>query len=274
LATEPDRSGGAKRLKGKVCIVTGAGQGIGRATANRLGQEGGKIVIAERVDESAERVLADLRGQSVDAIKVLADVSKLEQAKQLVAEATETFGTVDVLVNCVGGTIWWQPFHEYTEEQIQLELERNLYPTLWCCSAVLPVMMSRKYGSIINVGSQVTRGGLYRSPYAVGKGGVIALTRVLSREYGPYNIRVNVVSPGGTRIPDRITPRTQISQGIRITPGPKDEAYRKEVTEESIARQALKRSGLPEEQASAIAFLASDDASFITGQIVNCSGEP
>lgn len=269
------RAAGSKRLRDKVCIVTGSGQGIGRATAKRLGEEGGKIVVAERVDESATRTVTELKDHGVEAIKVLVDVCTFAGAKSLMAETVKAFGRIDVLVNNVGGTILWQLFHQYTEEQINRELERNLYPTLWCCLAVLPVMMEQKSGSIVNLSSGVTRGGLYRTPYAIGKGGVVALTKALAREYGCYIIRVNAVSPGGTKIPDRITPRLSIRPGVMATEENRVEAesYRREVIDDKN-QLAIKRAGLPEEQASTIAFLASDDASFITGQVIDCRGEP
>lgn len=267
------RAAGAKRLQDKVCVVTGAGQGIGRATARRLGAEGGKIVVAERVDESATRTTSELRQHGVEATKVLADVSTLAGAQGLMDETLHIYGRIDVLVNNVGGTIWIQPYHEYTEEQVNLELERTLYPTMWCCLAALPIMMSQQSGCIVNLGSQSPRG-LYRLPYAVGKGGIFALTKVLAMEYGRYGIRVNTVAPGGTDVPDRITPRQVLRPGV-IAEEPDTDAYqtyRQEMGQDIRNQQAIRRSGLPEEQAAAIAFLASDDASFITGQVINCSG--
>ena len=267
------RAAGGKRLKDKVCIVTGSGQGIGRATARRLGEEGGTIVVAERVDESATRTVSELRENGVEAMKVLADVGSLAGAQDLMDQVVKQYGRIDVLVNNVGGTIWAQPYHKYTEEQVNHELERTLYPTMWCCLAVLPIMMEQESGSIVNLGSQSPRG-LHRLPYAVGKGGIFALTKVLSMEYGSYGIRVNTVSPGGTAVPDRITSRLQIEEGVMAEEIDADESavYRRQMGEDIRNQQAIKRSGLPEEQAATIAFLASDDASFITGQVINCSG--
>lgn len=264
---------GARRLEGKVCIVTGAGQGIGKATVKRLGEEGGTIVVADRVEASASATVAELRDHSVRAMSALVDLSTFQGAQSLMHQVVEAFGRIDVLVNNVGGTIWIQPYHKYTEEQVQLELERTMYPTLWCCLAALPVMMEQKSGSIVNLGSQAPRG-LYRVPYSVSKGGIFALTKVLAMEYGGYGIRVNTVSPGGTAVTDRVTSRLQIRPEVIAEEGPADEAagYREEMAEDIRNQQAIKRSGLPEEQASAIAFLASEDASFITGQIINCSG--
>ena len=148
------RAAGGKRLKDKVCIVTGSGQGIGRATARRLGEEGGKVVVAERVDESASRTVSELRENGVEAMKVLADVGSFTGAQELMDQVVKQYGRIDVLVNNVGGTIWAQPYHKYTEEQVNHELERTLYPTMWCCLAVLPIMMEQESGSIVNLGSQ------------------------------------------------------------------------------------------------------------------------
>jgi NAD(P)-dependent dehydrogenase (short-subunit alcohol dehydrogenase family) len=274
MAVELDaRAAGARRLADKVCLVTGAGQGIGRAAARRLGQEGGRIVVADRIDASATRTLTDLREQGVDALKVLLDLSTFVGAQSLVSQVLDAYGRIDVLVNNVGGTIWIKPYHLYSEEEVKLELERSLYPTLWCCLAVLPTMIKQMSGSIVNLGSQSIRG-LYRAPYAASKGGILALSKVLAMEYGRYGIRVNTMSPGGTDITDRVTPRQLIRPGVMADEGDKAEAenYRREMAEDIRNQQAMRRRGLPEEQAAAIAFLASDDASFITGQVINCSG--
>jgi dihydroxycyclohexadiene carboxylate dehydrogenase len=265
------RAAGARRLKDKVCIVTGAGQGIGRAAARRLGEEGGRIVIADRIDAGASEAVTELQHAGVAATKVLVDVSTFAGARQLVQAAQAAYGRVDVLVNNVGGTIWIKPFHLYTEEEVKLELERSLYPALWCCLAVLPVMVAQQSGSIVNIGSQSVRG-LYRLPYAASKGGIGALTKVLAMEYGHCGIRVNTVSPGGTEISDRVTPRQLIRPGEMAADDPDMEGYRKEMAADIRHQQALRRRGLPEEQAAVIAFLASEDASFVTGQVINCSG--
>ena len=274
MAVELDaRAAGALRLKDRVCIVTGAGQGIGRATARRLGQEGGKIVVADRVDASASETISQLRDHGVEATKVLVDLGTFAGAQDLMTQARKAFGRIDVLVNNVGGTIWIKPYHLYAPDEVELELQRSLYPTMWCCLAVLPIMMEQKAGAIVNVGSQSPRG-LYRLPYATAKGGIVALSKVLAMEYGRYGIRVNTMAPGGTEITDRVTPRQLIAPGVMADDGAEDEAarYRQEMAEDIRHQQALRRRGLPEEQAATIAFLASDDASFITGQVINCSG--
>jgi dihydroxycyclohexadiene carboxylate dehydrogenase len=267
------RAAGARRLRDKVCVVTGAGQGIGRATARRLGQEGGKIVVADRIDASATRTTSELQAHGVDAIKAIVDLGTFAGAQSLMSTAIEAYGRIDVLVNNVGGTIWIKPYHLYTEDEVKLELERSLYPTLWCCLAVLPIMMQQMSGAIVNLGSQSPRG-LYRLPYAASKGGVVALSKVLAMEYGRYGIRINTMAPGGTEIDDRVTPRQLIRPGMMADDIAQSEAaaYQREMAEDIRNQQALRRRGLPEEQAAAIAFLASDDASFISGQVINCSG--
>src|ERR1043165_3704966 len=234
MAVELDaRAAGARRLKDKVCVVTGAGQGIGRAAARRLGQEGGRIVVADRIDESARQTVGELREHGVEATKVLVDLGTFAGAQELMAAAKSAYGRIDVLVNNVGGTIWIKPFHLYAAEEVERELERSLFPTLWCCLAVLPIMMEQSAGAIVNVGSQSTRG-LYRLPYATSKGGILALTKVMATEYVRYGIRVNTMAPGGTEITDRVTPRQFIGPGVMADDGDEDAAaqYRRAMAED------------------------------------------
>src|ERR1041384_8512621 len=152
-----------------------------------------------------------------------------------------------------------------------MELQRSLHPTLWGCLAVLPIMMQQKSGSIVNLGSQSTRG-LYRLPYATSKGVILALTKVMAMEYGRYGIRINAMAPGGTEISDRVVPRQFIKPGHIVDEPAAEAEYRREMGEDIRNQQALRRRGLPAEPGGGGGFLASDDASFITGQVINCSG--
>jgi NAD(P)-dependent dehydrogenase (short-subunit alcohol dehydrogenase family) len=269
LALDP-KAAGARRFEDKVCIVTGAGQGIGRATARRLAAEGGKIVVAEWVEETARETVRQLTEAGVEAIASITDVSKPEGAARLMADTVERFGRIDVLVNVVGGTIWWQPYAKYSEEQIHRELDRSLYTAMWCCHEVLPIMIGQQSGAIVNLGSHVTHGGLYRVPYAISKGGIEAMTRTLAAENGRYGIRVNAVAPGSTSSPDQVTSRLTLQPGVVAQATEGAEEYYKETR--GLKQQAIARRGKAEEQASAIAFLASDDASYISGQILDVGG--
>mgnify|MGYP005815316401 CR=1 FL=1 len=263
-------AGVLQRFADKVCVVTGAGQGIGRATALRLAEEGGTIMVAERSPETAAETEEMLRARGAVAARSVVDLGLLAEAERLMAETVAAFGRIDVLVNVVGGTIWWQRFEEYGEEQIQRELERSLFPTLWCCKAVLPHMIGREAGAIVNFGSSVTKGALYRVPYAVSKGGVEALTRTLAAENGRHGIRVNCVSPGTTLIEDRKVSRLVLRPGEEAAPIPGTEERVREAR--SAGRSVMGRGSRPAEQAAVAAFLASDDASFVTGQIIWCDG--
>jgi dihydroxycyclohexadiene carboxylate dehydrogenase len=264
---------GAQRLAGKVCVVTGSGQGIGRAVARRLAAEGARIVVAEWVAETAHAALEELHAHGVDAVVAVEDVSTSAGAKRLMQSALDAFDRIDVLVNSVGGTIWWKRYGDYTEEEIQRELDRSLFPTLWCCHAVLPIMVQQYTGSIVNLSSGIVEGGLFRTPYAISKGGVEAMTRTLASEYGSYGIRVNAVSPGSTAIRDRFTSRLTLRPGMVAEASPDLDARVAEARGD-LTKLALGRQGTPEEQAAAVAFFACDDSSYVTGQILRVSGDP
>ena len=261
---------GARRLAGKVCIVTGAGQGIGRATAYRFASEGAQVVVVERNAQSGAETAEQITARGGVATAYAVDLSVRADVEGLMADCVKKLGRIDVLANVVGGTIWWQPFVDYTEEQIMSELTRSLHTTIWCCQSVLPHMIERKAGSIINFGSSVTKGGLYRVPYAISKGGIEAMTRTLAVENGRYGIRVNCLAPGTTIIGDRSTSRLLVKQGELAQPMEGTDAR---VEEARAARKpVLGRPGRPEEQAAVAAFLASEDSSFITGHVIPVDG--
>jgi len=254
----------SKRFNNKVCIVTGAAQGIGRGVALRLASEGGKIVMAD-FSPLVEEVLAEIIANGGEATTIQADLETHQGAKDAIDKAIVTYGQIDVLVNNVGGAIWMKPFVHFSEEDIQKEISRSLFPTLWCCHAVLPTMIKQQSGIIVNVSSIATRG-INRIPYSTAKGGVNAMTASLAFEYAKDGIRVNAVATGGTEAPPRKIPRN-------AQPLTGDEkGWMNAVVEQTIDRTFMKRYGTIDEQVNAIAFLASDESSYITGSTIPVGG--
>jgi len=252
------------RFGGKTAVVTGAAQGIGRAVALRLAAEGAQVVLLDR-SKIVDEVRAEILARGGQATVVLADVEQHAACKKAMKKAAALTGRIDVLVNNVGGTIWVQPFAAYGEAQITAEINRSLFPTLWCCHAVLPYMIKQGGGSIVNVSSTATRG-IHRVPYSAAKGGVNALTTCLAFEYAQQGIRVNAVAPGGTDVGPRRIPRNAEAM---------DEQHRgwyQAIVDQTIDSTFVKRYGTPDEQAAAILFLASDEASYITGATLPVAG--
>ncbi|MBJ8483331.1 benzoate diol dehydrogenase BenD [Acinetobacter vivianii] len=254
----------AQRFRNKVVIVTGSAQGIGRGVALQLAAEGTQLILADRSDY-VEEVLAEVKGLGADAITIQADLESFAGAQAVVTKAIEHFGRVDVLINNVGGAIWMKPFQEFSEEEIIKEVNRSLFPTLWCCRAVLPEMIKQQAGVIVNVSSIATRG-INRIPYSAAKGGVNALTASLAFEHAQDGIRVNAIATGGTEAPPRKVPRNNnpLSQN--------EKDWMQQVVDQTIDRTFMGRYGSIEEQVKAIVFLASDDASYITGSVIPVGG--
>lgn len=254
----------SKRFENKVCIVTGAAQGIGRGVALRLASEGAKIVMAD-FSPLVEEVLADITANGGDATTIQADLETYQGAQAAIDKALDTYGRIDVLVNNVGGAIWMKPFINFSEEEVQKEISRSLFPTLWCCRAVLPVMVEQQAGTIVNVSSIATRG-INRIPYSTAKGGVNAMTASLAFEYANDGIRVNAVATGGTEAPPRKIPRN-------AKPLTDDEKlWMQAVVDQTIDRTFMKRYGTIDEQVNTIVFLASDESSYITGSTIPVGG--
>lgn len=252
------------RFKDKVVIVTGAAQGIGRGVALAAAEEGGQLVLADR-SELVHEVAAEIAASGGTASVVNADLETYAGAQQVVQAALDAFGRVDVLINNVGGTIWAKPYQEYEEAQIEAEIRRSLFPTLWCCRAVLPSMIERKQGVIVNVSSIATRG-IYRIPYSAAKGGVNALTASLALEHAQDGIRVNAVATGGTEAPPRKVPRNSAKMTQQ------EEVWYQGIVDQTLASSLMHRYGSIDEQVRAILFLASDEASYITGSVLPVGG--
>lgn len=253
-----------QRFAGQVVMVTGAAQGIGRGVALAVASEGGQLVLVDR-SPLVEDALAEVRAAGAEAIMINADLETWDGAAQSVAAAKSTFGRTDVLINNVGGTIWAKPFQEYAPEQIEAEIRRSLFPTLWCCRAVLPEMVARRAGVIVNISSIATRG-IYRIPYSAAKGGVNALTASLAMEHADDGIRINAVATGGTEAPPRRVPRN--AQPL----SEQEQTWYQGIVEQTIASSLMHRYGSIDEQVRAILFLASAEASYITGSVLPVGG--
>ena len=256
----------APRFEGKVVIVTGAAQGIGRGVAVGIAEEGGTVLAVDR-SELVDEAAAEIAAHSPASAAFHADLETWAGAEATIAEALRRYKRVDILVNNVGGTIWAKPFEEYEEGQIEAEIRRSLFPTLWCCRAVLPVMLGQRRGTIVNVSSVATRG-VHRVPYSAAKGGVNALTASLAMEHARHGIRVNATAPGGTDAPPRRVPRN----ASQAKPSRKDAAWYQGVVDQTIASSLMHRYGTIDEQVAPILFFASDESSYITGSVLPVGG--
>lgn len=242
------------RFRGKVIIVTGAGSGIGREIAVSFGREGGSVAVNDISLESAEKVVKEVNEAGGKGLAVKADVSKGEEVREMVKKVLDAFGKVDVLVN---NAAWWpvKYFMEQTEEEWDRQIRIIYYGTLYCTRAVLEHMVKQKSGVIINIISDAGRiGEPTLSVYSGAKAAVNMFSKALAKEVGRYGIRVNCVSPS-----------------LVETPGA--QPFIEKIGKERLVRAyPLGRLGLPKDVASAVLFLASDQAEFITGQTLSVNG--
>ena len=254
------------RLKDKVAIITGGASGIGKAAADRFGQEGAVLVIADMSPTNIEAALADLTAKGFRAIGQVCDVSDQAQTQAMAAEVVRQLGRIDILVNNAGISRY-RPFATATSEDWDAVLNVDLKGVFFCSQAVAPQMRAQKYGRIVNISSALGTGaaphGTAGSPggsaaYASAKAGVGMLTKTLARELGPDGVTVNCVAPG--------TFLTGISSSTR-TPEQVQEHldYRKTTV-------VLNRIGTLEELANTILFFASDESSYVTGHTLHVDG--
>lgn len=242
------------KLQDKVAIVTGAGRGLGRSVALAFGREGAKVVLAARTKEAIDHVAKELQSLNKTALPVPVDVSDEDQVNRMVQKTLETFDTIDILVNNAGvrGTI--EPLYKVSLEEWETTIKINLTATFLCSKAVLPVMMAKKQGKIINVASTMSpRPNL--TPYCVAKAAVIHFSRQLAREVKDFNIQVNAIHPG---VMD-----TQMQREIR-------EAGVEAIGTDLFER--IKEEGIlhpPDEPAELVVFLASKAADGITGDYLS-----
>ncbi|QJR05071.1 1,6-dihydroxycyclohexa-2,4-diene-1-carboxylate dehydrogenase [Sphingobium yanoikuyae] len=252
------------RFAGKVMVVTGAAQGIGAGVATRAAAEGASLVLVDRADfvTDVEQAIVAAGGK---AISVTCDLETYEGAAQAMAAAIAALGRIDILINNVGGAIRMRPYAQFEPDQIDAEIRRSLMPTLYCCHAVLPAMLEQGAGTIVNLSSNATRG-IRRVPYSAAKGGINGLTQALAMEYAEAGIRVVATAPGGTSAPPRRVPRNAEGDNRQ------EQGWMAEAVEQVTSSAFMKRYGTLDEQIAPILFLASDEASYVTGSVLPVAG--
>ena len=252
------------RFADKVMVVTGAAQCIGAGVATRAAAEGASLVLVDRADfvTDVEQAIVAAGGK---AISVTCDLETYEGAVKAMAAAIAAFGRMDILINNVGGAIRMRPYAHFEPDQIDAEIRRSLMPTLYCCHAVLPAMLAQGAGTIVNLSSNATRG-IRRVPYSAAKGGINGLTQALAMEYAESGIRVVATAPGGTSAPPRRVPRNAEGDSAQ------EQAWMAEAVEQVTSSAFMKRYGTLNEQIAPILFLASDEASYVTGSVLPVAG--
>ena len=242
---------------GRVAIVTGAAQGIGRAIAERLAAEGANLMLSDSNGDGLKKAVDIVAGKGkVDIITHVGDMAQEDVVNAMVDATIKRWGKVDILVNNAGGGVI-KPFLEHTPETLRLTIDRNLWTAIWCCRAVLPHMKAAKYGRIVSIGADSVRNGLWdHAAYNAAKGGVHGLTSGLAREFAGDGVTVNTVAPCAVATPQL---EAFIGKGI-------------ELIEKFIGVIPMGRAGDMREIASAVSYFASEEASFVTGQVVSVNG--
>lgn len=247
----------ATKLQNNIAIVTGAAKGIGLSIAERLARDGAKLVIADLDGTALKGAATQLSANSGQEVgSVAGDLSDQSVAKAVIDLATERFGRIDILVNNAGGGII-KPFVEQTPETLKATIDRNLWTVLWCSWYAAPIMRAQSYGRIVNIGADSVRNGLWdHAAYNAAKGGVHGLTTGMAREFARDGVTVNTVAPCAVNTP----------QMVEITK--RDPALAaKFVNVIPVGRPAEM-----EEVASMVSYLASAEASFVTGQVISVNG--
>jgi 3-oxoacyl-[acyl-carrier protein] reductase len=247
------------RFDGKVAIVTGSSDGIGKAAALIFAAEGAQVVLNARGAERLERARAAVQAVGKPPLAVAGDASQAVVVERLAAETLRQFGRIDILVNNAGGGTSLRFLDEVTEEDWDYTINSNLKSAFLCCKAVASSMKAQRSGRIVNVSSVAGRNvsRLSGPQYSSAKAGMLGLTRHLAQDLGPFGITVNAVAPGPTLV-DRVAKKWELRS-------PEDRAR-------IVGNIPLGRLGRPEEVAAVIAFLASDGAAYVTGVTIDVNG--
>lgn len=243
-------------LKGKTAIVTGASQGLGEAIALGMAEAGADVVLAARNLDRLDKLQADIKGKGAKCIAVKTDVLKADDIEDMVDQTLSEFGKIDILVNNAGVNVV-KPLLKISEEEWDRVLDTNLKGYFLCAKAVAPKMIESKSGAIINNASVFGRTGFMNlSPYIASKGGVVLLTQAMAVEWARFNVRVNCIAPSYII--------TEMAQ--------RDIAANPKILEQNIKKIPMRRAGEPREVADVCVFLASEAASFMTGETVAIDG--
>lgn len=246
----------ARPHAGRVAVVTGAARGIGLAIAQRLSADGAKLVLSDSDNAGLATALESLHRSGGEAVAVAGDLSQEPVANEMARAAVASFGRMDILVNNAGGGVIL-PFLEHTPETLRRTIDRNLWTVIWCCRAVLPAMREQRYGRIVNIGADSVRSGLHaHAAYNAAKGGVHAIGSGLAREFVREGITVNAIAPGAINTP-------QLSELVKD-----NEALLKKWMDVI----PMGRAGEMDEVASFVSYIASEEAAFITGQVLSVNG--
>jgi 3-oxoacyl-[acyl-carrier protein] reductase/2-hydroxycyclohexanecarboxyl-CoA dehydrogenase len=240
------------RLKDKIAVVTGAGRGLGKGIALKLAREGAKVVVCDLLEENAQAVAAEIEKAGGKAIAVKADIANKPDVEAMFAAAVSQIGPIDILVNNAGinrdGVL-----HKMTDENWDKVIAVNLTGTFYCLRLAAQQMRERGYGRIVNVASMSWLGNFGQANYAASKAGVVGLTKTAARELARKGITVNAVCPGFID--------TEMTRGVP-----------EKIWEIMVDKIWSGKVGSPEDVGNVVAFLASDEASYVTGEVINVSG--